>query len=142
MNKKCKCSNIFEDQKEFMVACDQSINPLDFEGDNYNEWHLWLKLINEEHSELIEAALQYADTGLGIADGEVRVVSEAIDLIYVTIGLLNNMGVDGKKVFDAIHDANMKKVMVNGKVQKNEFGKVLKPEGWKKANIAEVLTDG
>lgn len=125
-----------------MVACDQSVGPgglfADDEEKNYEEWYLWLKLINEEHAELVEAALKYNDWTLS-GNTDVGLVSEAIDLIYVTSGLLNNMGVDGQKVFDAIHAANMAKVGSDGRVIKNADGKVLKPAGWKPANIMEIV---
>jgi predicted HAD superfamily Cof-like phosphohydrolase len=141
MNKKCKCSNIFEDQKEFMVACNQNVCDVT-EENNYNEFFLWSKLINEGHSELSEAILNSFNINRSMEeDPDVAIASEAIDLIYVTCGLLNNMGIDGQAVFDAIHDANMSKV-INGKVLKNKDGKVLKPEGWKKADITEVLNKG
>ena len=136
--------NIFEKQKDFMVACDQSVGPTslfeDDEEQNYQEWYLWMKLINEEHAELVEAALKYNDWSIDYT-ADVALVSEAIDLIYVTCGLLNNMGVDGQKVFDAIHNANMAKVGEDGKVIKNKDGKVLKPKGWKPANIKEIIND-
>lgn len=144
LTNKCNCNkSIFEKQKEFMVACDQSIEPLDpiveENFKNYNEWYLWMKLINEEHAELIEAALRFNDWSGPNTDMDVALVSEAIDLIYVTCGLLNNMGVDGQAVFDAIHNANMAKVGPDGKVVKNKDGKVLKPEGWTKADIKEIM---
>ena len=48
--------NIFNKQKEFMVACNQNVGDVT-EENNYNEFFLWSKLINEEHAELSEAIL-------------------------------------------------------------------------------------
>lgn len=136
--------NIFEKQKEFMLACSQSVDPLDDvedEFNNYNEWYMWVKLINEEHAELSEAILHYNDWANDSAYATADIASEAIDLIYVTCGLLNNMGIDGMKVFNAIHKANMDKVGKDGKVLKNKDGKVLKPEGWKPADIRKIINE-
>ena len=124
-----------------MVACNQNVGDVT-EENNYNEFFLWSKLINEEHAELSEAILNSFNINRSMKeDPDVAIASEAIDLIYVTCGLLNNMGIDGQAVFAAIHDANMSKA-INGKVLKNKDGKVLKPEGWKKADITEVLNKG
>ena len=113
-------NNIFEMQKEFMIACSQIVS----ETPKFNEESsLWKDLIYEEFKELMNA------------NNLVEVASEAIDLIYVTIGLLNNLGVDGQKIFEAIHAANMRKTPVT----KRADGKILKPEGWQPANIEEII---
>uniref|UniRef100_A0A6H1ZNM6 Phosphoribosyl-ATP diphosphatase n=1 Tax=viral metagenome TaxID=1070528 RepID=A0A6H1ZNM6_9ZZZZ len=113
-------NNIFEKQKDFMIACSQKLS----ETPKFNEESgLWKDLIFEEFKELMNAG------------NLVEVASEAVDLIYVTVGLLNNLGINGQKVFDAIHAANMKKLPI----RKREDGKVLKPDGWKPADVRSII---
>lgn len=52
-----------------------------------------------------------------------------IDLLYFTIGTFTLMGVKPEAIFDIVHAANMGKA-TDGKVTRNEQGKILKPEGW------------
>lgn len=151
VNMSCKCNkplSIFEQQAEFMEACDQYVGDITEEYVNDEradkELYLWAKLIDEEYIELNEAIRDFINpfnTSIDPEDTLVNVSSEAIDLIYVTLGLLNNLGVNGQDVFDAIHKANMDKVGVDGKVIKNSDGKVLKPDGWKPADIKAVIFD-
>jgi predicted HAD superfamily Cof-like phosphohydrolase len=51
------------------------------------------------------------------------------DITYFNVGTHTLMGLPPEQVFDEIHGANMRKV-VNGKVLRNELGKIQKPEGW------------
>lgn len=87
------------------------------------------RLVKEEYEELIAAIDQ--DDLVGIADG-------AVDLIYVTIGLMVSYGIDATKCWDAVHESNMAK-LVDGRVVKDDGGKVLKPEGWQPPNLAKVM---
>ena len=43
------------------------------------------------------------------------------------------------KIFDLVHEANMNKRLPNGEFLMREDGKVLKPEGWKSANLQEEI---
>jgi predicted HAD superfamily Cof-like phosphohydrolase len=82
-------------------------------------------LISEEFSELMIALYN----GQPLAN----VAQEAIDLVYVTMGLLVECGIDFQPVWDEVHAANMDKIPnPNG-------GKVLKPTYWRPPNIAQVL---
>jgi len=56
-------------------------------------------------------------------------VDALIDLMYFTIGTFTLMGVEPESIFDIVHAANMGKV-TDGKVSRNEQGKILKPDGW------------
>ena len=125
--------NIFKKQRAFMQACGQE-TPFYFAREGNKETILWRELIKEEYWELLEA-LENAETGV---ENYTAAVHEAIDLIYVTVGLLNNLGVDGEACFNCIHEANMRKC-VNGKVERRKDGKIQKPVGWKPANLKEVI---
>jgi len=80
-----------------------------------------MELIHEEFNELITAE--------SLAD----MTAEAIDLVYVTVGLLVSLGIPMAPFWDAIHSANMTKK------RDPMGGKPIKPHGWQEANIKEIL---
>ena len=53
-----------------------------------------------------------------------------VDLIYFALGTLVEMGVRPGKLFDIVHEANMKKLWPDGKVHYAEDGKVIKHPSW------------
>jgi predicted HAD superfamily Cof-like phosphohydrolase len=52
------------------------------------------------------------------------------DILYVTFGCAVEMGLPMDRIFREIHRSNMSKVWCDGKVHKDEGGKVLKPPGF------------
>lgn len=102
------------------------------------------RLIEEESEEVLEA-LEYLDqTDLGCTSSTFEeamadLAGELADLLYVVYGTAEEFGIPLDKVFEAVHAANMSKVWDDGLVHRNEFGKVIKPPNFKKANIYEVL---
>jgi hypothetical protein len=90
-------------------------------------------LIKEEFKELGEEDFYFIDN-------DPAVIKEALDLMYVTAQYLNvTIGADkAKECWDALHANNMSKC-VEGKLVKREDGKVLKPEGYKKLDLSELL---
>jgi predicted HAD superfamily Cof-like phosphohydrolase len=53
-----------------------------------------------------------------------------IDLIYFALGTLVEMGVKPDKLFDIVHNANMRKLFPDGKPRYNSDGKTIKPKTW------------
>lgn len=109
--------NPFRDQEKFMRACDQSV-------DNFNEkqYAMYVKLIDEEHQELLEATL---------AEDKVEQLDALIDILVVTIGAIHSMGADGEGAWKEVMMTNFAKIdKETGKVRKRDDGKVLKPLGW------------
>ncbi len=53
-----------------------------------------------------------------------------VDLIYFALGTLVEMGVRPGRLFDIVHEANMKKLWADGKVHYAPDGKVMKPPAW------------
>lgn len=98
-----------------------------------------LMLITEEFVELIEAVQKASDEDT--VENRADVLKEAIDLIYVTLGFSVVFFKPNvcSNAFDAVHSNNMDKLR-NG-VVKDENGKVVKPEGWQKVDLREVLVD-
>lgn len=89
------------------------------------------------HEELRELYVEMARGDLA------KIAEESIDVIYVIIGMLEEYGVPTGDVWDAKHAANMMKVdPVTGKVRRREDGKIMKPEGWQKPDIAGVMVGG
>ncbi|MBC7647427.1 MAG: hypothetical protein H7095_09965 [Pseudopedobacter sp.] len=90
-------------------------------------------LIWEEFNEVM------AEFDKARAAGQVLELSDLLhelaDLLYVTYGTFVACGVDADAVFAEVHRANMQKS--SGK--RREDGKILKPEGFKSADVRGVL---
>lgn len=85
------------------------------------------KLIVEEAQETVDALAKYK--GSGSLEHLAEAVDGAVDTIYVCIFFLNQMGLDGQAHWDLVQERNMAK-FPGGIAIKNEYGKVVKPEGW------------
>lgn len=84
---------------------------------------LRLRMLNEEHTETINAYLQ--------GDSE-EVVDGLIDLIVIAVGTLDIFGVDVEKAWDEVHRANMSKKVGVKPGRPNPLGlpDLIKPSGW------------
>jgi predicted HAD superfamily Cof-like phosphohydrolase len=110
-------TNPFRDQEKFMRACDQSVEVL-----NSSQFELYVKLINEECNELIDAITN---------NDKVETLDALIDILVVTIGAVHSMGADAEGAWKEVMRTNFAKIdSETGKVRKREDGKVLKPLGW------------
>ena len=119
-------TNIFEDQKRFMLACDQKVG--EFKPKQYR---MYVNLIKEEWHELKDA--------VGASD-RVEQLDALIDLLVVTTGALHSMGVDAEAAWNEVMRTNFAKIdHETGKVRKREDGKVLKPLGWIPPNLKEFV---
>lgn len=98
-----------------------------------DERDLRATLIREEYEEVDEAL------GLDFPKGIVYTAAELADLIYVVYGTALHYGIDLDAVVAEIHRANMAKRWPNGTVRRREDGKILKPDGWRPADVAGVL---
>ncbi len=118
--------NPFRDQEKFMQACDQSVDQF-----NEKQYIMYVKLISEEHQELLEATL---------SDDRVEQLDALIDILVVTIGAIHSMGADGEGAWNEVMRTNVAKIDKDtGKVRKREDGKVLKPVGWKSPELAQFI---
>ena len=90
---------------------------------------LRMELIAEELDEL-----RFADT-----EGNLVEIADALtDLLYVVYGAGHAYGIDLDKCFAEVHRSNMTK-FPDGKVIRNEAGKVMKPDSYEKPNLKKVL---
>jgi predicted HAD superfamily Cof-like phosphohydrolase len=116
-------SNVFNDQRKFMRACDQTV-----ENFNKDQFDLYVRLIEEEHTELKVAV----DNNNGV-----ETVDALIDILVVTVGALHSFGADAEGAWKEVMHSNFAKIdKRTGKVRKREDGKVLKPVGWEPPNLA------
>lgn len=119
-------TNPFKDQKDFMEACDQTTNTV-----NLEQYGMYLGLIQEEGNELADAIK---------ANDVVEQLDALLDIIVVSIGAMNSLGVDSEGAWNEVMRTNMAKIdPETGKVRKREDGKVLKPEGWTAPQLKPFL---
>lgn len=125
-------TNPFKDQERFMQACDQTTDTA-----NYDQFKMYLKLIEEEFDELQVAQGIDPATGEQVEPSDpVETLDALLDLLVVTIGAIHSAGMDGEGGWKEVMRTNFAKVdPVTGKVRKREDGKVLKPEGWQPPNL-------
>ena len=90
------------------------------------------RLMQEELDELMEA-LESRDRA--------ECVKEGVDLLYVVFGTFQEAGIldDVEYAWDLVHTNNMTKLGPDGKVIKDKFGKVMKPEGFQKLNLKDYF---
>ena len=119
-------SNVFRDQAKFMNACGQTVGER-----NQDQFDLYLKLIQEEVSELQTAVDQ---------NDRVEQLDALIDIMVVTVGAVQSLGVDAEGAWKEVMNTNFAKIdKETGKVRKREDGKVLKPVGWTPPNLEPYL---
>ena len=119
-------TNPFRDQEKFMRACDQSVGDM-----NEKQYAMYVKLIDEEHQELLEATL---------AEDPVEQLDALIDILVVTIGAIHSLGADAEGAWKEVMRTNFAKIDHDtGKVRKREDGKVLKPMGWAAPELEQFI---
>lgn len=134
---------IFEDQKLFMDITGQLPSKEAVE--------LYATLVEEEYTELMDA-YNIGDT-VGVIDG-------AIDLLYVTSGLLHAMGLNPQPFWDEVQRSNMSKFLLETcvfcggegcadcsgkgefyKVLRREDGKILKGPSYFPPDLKKILAE-
>lgn len=146
-------------QEQFMIACGQPRFKLSDAINAYSKGYcnvplvdhnikLWKGLIEEE---VVKELFVHID---GLRGGKTASKEEAAsylthiaddiaDSIYVLCGLANCLSIPLEQIFHAVHGANMNKrtQQPNGDytILKRADGKILKPEGWKPADIAGIM---
>ena len=119
---------MFEMVSEFHTAFGQRVGTKP-ELPDANERLLRMNLMTEEYREYNNAEANNDMTNLAV---------ELADIIYIACGTAVSYGIPLDEVFEAIHNANMAK-LIDGKVIRREDGKIKKPEGWQPANIEGIL---
>lgn len=118
--------NIFKEQRNFMIACDQTVDQY-----NQDQFDLYVNLIEEELSELREA-IENKD--------RVEILDALIDILVVATGAAHSLGADGEGAAAEVFRSNFTKVdKATGKVIKREDGKVLKPATYSPPELAKFV---
>lgn len=120
---------MFEMVRDFHTAFGQRVGTKPEFPDSEFERALRIKLMKEEINEYNKAEDNNDITNLAV---------ELADIIYIACGTAVSYGIPLDDVFNAIHQANMNK-LVDGKVIRREDGKIKKPDGWQPADIAGIL---
>ncbi|MCU4746280.1 MULTISPECIES: MazG nucleotide pyrophosphohydrolase domain-containing protein [unclassified Streptomyces] len=90
-------------------------------------------LLDEEAHEAAEALTALAKalrTGEDPLGAYRAVAKELADVLYVTYGTADALGIDLPAVFTEVHRSNMSKVDAEGRVLRRQDGKVLKGPGY------------
>ena len=116
-----------KDVAEFMEAGEQQVSSALKRIEDQEA--LYMNLITEEYKETLQA-FQQRDI-IELADG-------LADMVWVIMGLCNSVGIDFEKVWEEVRSSNMSKFQ-DGRVIKNDQGKILKPESYFKPDIKKVL---
>jgi len=112
-----------ESVNTFIKACDQEIT-----NDNVN---LYLRLIEEEHNEFLQAVSDKNDT---------EQLDACMDMIWVILGYCYMKQFDVAGAWNEVTQSNLSKInSATGKVVKRADGKVLKPEGWQQPNFGKYV---
>lgn len=130
--------------KEMMVALSLPLPHEDAPGVERLNIGLLRRLVKEEAHEFddamrrLQVALQSSPPrGPQVMQAWADVIDGICDIMVVVNNTSNAMGIDMEPFFDEVHKTNMAKV--GG--PKNEYGKALKPEGWKPPRIREMLEE-
>jgi predicted HAD superfamily Cof-like phosphohydrolase len=122
-------SKTFTDVTVFMTAAGQSIPP--FNANRSDQSDLYMKLIQEEYTELMDAE--------AVSD-DAEICDACFDLMWVIVGYMKSRGWDCENIWDEGAKSNLSKIdSATGKVKKREDGKILKPEGWKPPDFAKFV---
>jgi predicted HAD superfamily Cof-like phosphohydrolase len=116
-----------EQLKEWNAACEINTPP-HFVALHKDRMRLRYDLLDEENSEYV------------LADNHIELADALGDMLYVLVGTIVEHGLADKieAIFDEIHRSNMTKV-VDGAVIKREDGKIMKPKGYQKPNLENIL---
>ena len=132
-------TTFWADYNKFADACGDSVGKIGTLPPQ-NKIELSKRLINEEWNEETLPALEKYENNPSL-ENFAEVADGIADTIYVLCKLARELGVPLDDVWIAVHEANMAKIGPDGKVTRREDGKILKPEGWQKANVWQVCFD-
>lgn len=94
---------------------------------------LRLDLIAEEVNELFFEFNNHSNI-----DKE-KVAKELADLLYVTFGMADSLGIPIDEVFRRVHESNMSKLGPDGKPIYRDDGKVLKGPNYKEPDLEDLF---
>lgn len=109
-----------------------------------NLLELRLKLIIEESKEVRDAFGDLMVTTVypvnnDLVKQKASLAKELADLLYVTFGAFDALGIDAQVVFNRVHKSNMSKLGADGRPVYREDGKVLKGPNYAPPNLEDLF---
>lgn len=120
--------NVFNDVKDFHKTFEQPIGEHPHFPNNA-ERGLRRKLLREEMNEYLDAEDE---------DNLVEVADALADIIYIAVGTAVHYGIPLEEIWKEVQRSNMAKLH-DGRVVKNEWGKILKPKDWTSPDVEGIL---
>lgn len=94
-------------------------------------------IIEEVKKELLPALARYQHSPS--LENLVQVADGLVDSVYVLIFAAGQLGLPWDDLWREVQRSNMSKVWPDGTVHKNEYGKVMKPPGFKPPDLWTIL---
>ena len=129
----CPSDMIF-DVKQFLKACSQE--------PSHKTISLYHDLVKEETGELEDAMASFnaAETEAEIIQAKADALDAICDSIWVLIGLSQMMELPLERGWDEVAISNLRKIDAElGRVQRDENGKIMKPEGWRPPDMVRII---
>lgn len=115
------------DFQEQIIGLEKPLRPHPLSGERAS---FRVNHLREELSELIQA-IDTADLP--------EQVDALIDLIYIAIGMILEMGVNPIEAFEPVHEANMQKI--RGTTKRGHGFDAVKPDGWTPPDLSRALIE-
>jgi predicted HAD superfamily Cof-like phosphohydrolase len=122
--------NVFQQNAPKFMELDVSTRLTD--ANMYNLLELRKKLIREESKEV-------DDELAALVPDITKIAKELADLLYVTYGCADMLGIPLDDVFEEVHQSNMSKLDDAGNPVFREDGKILKSKNYREADVKVVL---
>lgn len=85
---------------------------------------------------------EFYELAVGIKKRDLAEILDAlVDLVYITIGMAELMGLPFNKAWEVVHESNMWKIRATVPSKRGTTFDVVKPPGWEPPDIARVLRD-
>lgn len=125
-------TEILKKVAEFQNATDQPVSEKPTLSEVKSNDLLRYELMREENREYIVACEN---------NDLVEVLDACVDQLYILAGTINTHGLGNilEEAFNRVHENNLTKIGADGKVLRNPSGKILKPEGYKKVDLSDLL---
>jgi predicted HAD superfamily Cof-like phosphohydrolase len=93
-----------------------------------------------QHKDAIQYVLKTETSAADLQQNNVELLDGLCDTLVVAMGMAAMAGLPLNEGMDEVNASNLAKIdPVTGRCLKDEGGKILKPEGWKKPDLKAVL---
>lgn len=95
------------------------------------------------HLNAIQYTLKHETSEADLVQNNVMLLDGLCDTVVVAMGMAAMAGLPFNEGMDEVNRSNLAKIdQVSGKCLKDEGGKILKPQGWTKPDLAAVVARG